>query len=369
MSTRNPLGSVYRRREGVYEVRKTVTDADGSKSTVRETVHGSYGDAVARLSQISDELTPTRGGSDLMTLSDYFWGWFLPDLMAKGRSKSTLNGYESTFRRHIGPKLGHERLIDVERASMAPGMWSQASPNTERKAVRLLKQVMRSAYDCGLLRSEPMRRRVPLRPHVRVPAAVWTANEAVEALGRLQGSGSELLVPFCLMVGAGLRREEALAVTVDDYVTVGGTLCVTVTKAVTDEDGLKPTKTPQSVRTVGISEPFASALIESAGKWSLRWKPNAYGRKWKESFSEGGPLHGMRWCEMRTLRHANETMMLESGVDPVTVAKLHGHSQAVSYAHYLVTTSTAALKAARMVSDYAASAEKVGASPIIGIKH
>lgn len=360
MTRRNPLGSVYERSEGVYELRKSVKGPDGSTKVVRETVHGTYADAIRRLSEISDELGAKTGGSDQMTLSQYFWGRFLVDLRAKGRYESTLKGYESTFKRHLEPEIGEMALRDVENRAYDQKLWSKCSPNTSRKAFRLLRQVMRSAWDVGLLQREPMRRRMPLDTHHRGQSVVWTAEEALEGLRRLSASDSELLVPFCLMVGGGLRREEALAVTESDYVTVGDTLCVSVTKAVTDEDGLKPTKTQQSVRVVGISEPFASELRKRRGTWSLRWKPNVYGRKWTRMFSDGGILCGMRRCEMRTLRHANETMMLESGVDPVTVAKLHGHSQAVSYANYLVVTSPAALRAAKMVSDYAGRSEKVG---------
>ena len=66
--------------------------------------------------------------------------------------------------------------------SPAPWVWSIDSPGAARKAFKVLKQALRSAFDFGFLPDEPLRRRIPLpRVETRRPTA-WDASDLAMAM-------------------------------------------------------------------------------------------------------------------------------------------------------------------------------------------
>ena len=151
------------------------------------------------------------------------------------------------------------------------------------------------------------------------------------------------------MVGAGLRREEALALTWRDVrrVEVGGRMVVqlAVWRARTWEDGTRATKTARSRRVAAVAEPFATRL------WELRGDPDelvcALGagnmaRTWRRLWGEGRPLAPLPYLPLSRMRATHETMMQAAGVPDSVNAAAHGHSVAVAYGHYMRPDSASA---------------------------
>lgn len=363
---RDQLGSMYERKPGVWELRKQCgRHVDGSPRIVRETYRGDRDAARAELYAMSERMGDTMPDADGMTVGIFFREYFAKGLRRQGRAEATVTGYESTYRVNIAERWGHVPLVSVTDGDVRKWVWSIPRPNTARKSYKLLKQVLRAAFDYGFLDEEPLRRRCPLPAYERPRPEVWGAHEVSEALHRLDGSRIEPVV--LLMLGGGLRREEAMAVTMADvrWGTALGmdghdalTAFVTVDKAFTTDDGLRKTKNQQSVRTVAVGEPFSSRLracmpsggpivVEKDGSLA---DPNRCGKEWASYFRQGGRLDGLPRIKMMELRHTHATLMLASGVDPATTAKAHGHSTAVEYEHYLAPTDETMARAAVMVS-------------------
>ncbi len=373
-SKRDPLGSAYERTPGVWEIRKQCGRLpSGEPRIIRETVRGTEAQARAELYAISERMGEVPAEADGMTVETFFRLYFVPGLRKQGRANVTVYGYESTFRSHVLPRWGVVPLDAVRDGDVRAWAWGIDGAKTARKSVKLLRQVMRAAYDYGFLEDEPLRRRIPLPSAPRDKPEVWGGREVLEALTRLEAAGSPLLPVFCLMAGAGLRREEAMAVTradmtYRDSLLMDGsealTAFVRVDKAYTCKDGLKRTKNPQSVRTAAAGEPFSSALRRSmpdgpivAGRDGALANPDEVGRRWTALFAPGGALGGMRRIRLMNLRHTNATLMLSSGVDPRLTAKAQGHSSEVEYGYYLNPTPEDMASAASAVSRGLASEE------------
>ena len=188
----------------------------------------------------------------------------------------------------------------------------------------------------------------PLRyPRADTSIEVWDAHEAVEALERLRGHRIYPLV--LLMVGAGLRRSEALAASWDD-VEFGETVTVRVDKSFR-HGTMRPTKNQSSVRTVPIAEPFASMLrdIRSEGR-ICPMTEDAAKSSWRRL--RKGELAGMS-IPMKNLRHTHESLMRDAGVSDSVNSQLHGHSDIkTDYRHYLARTSQSSRDAARRLGAY-----------------
>lgn len=119
-----------------------------------------------------------------------------------------------------------------------------------------LRAILRSAWEDGLMPDEPMRGRLDLPSRDTRPKAVWTAEQASEALSRLHGADIE---PLCLaMLGAGLSASEARACDWGDF----SPDCteVTVDGAYTEMDGMKGPKTSRRYRTVPVLGVCAARL-------------------------------------------------------------------------------------------------------------
>jgi integrase len=178
-------------------------------------------------------------------------------------------------------------------------------------------------------------------------SAVWDAETVLRAMPRLR----DLPLESCwlCMVGAGLRREEALALTWRDVrrVEVGGRMVVqlAVWRARTWEDGTRATKTARSRRVAAVAEPFATRL------WELRGDPDALvcplgagnmARTWRRLWGDGRPLASLPYLPLSRMRATHETMMQAAGVPDSVNAAAHGHSVAVAYGHYMRQDSTSA---------------------------
>lgn len=354
-SKRNKLGSIRQRRNGVWEIRKQVAD-----NVIYDTVYGTKADAQAALYVLNKQLGSLPVEAQNMTIKVFAESWWLEGLMRQGRANVTIKGYKDTLRNHVLPRWGKVALFDVHEAEVRQWVWNFKSAQVARRSFKLLKQILRAAYDYGFLDTEPLTRKIPLPQAPRKPIEVWEAHEVARALEKL--SESPLLPLFCLMAGGGLRLEEALAIhweNIETYVLDSGQfMCsVLVDKAYTDHDGYKQTKTTQSTRRVAIAEPFATSLLKSMPRQgpALAWSTgNNQGTakasyRWRLAFKSDGCLYGMRYIPISHLRHTHATLMLASGTDPITTAKAHGHSTQVAYTHYIAPTDSVMQNAALKV--------------------
>lgn len=376
--TRRPYGSGSIRNLGgdLWEV--SVCNgrrADGERRRKSRRVHGDWNDAEAELVRLRAEMGASPNAGDVMTLDAYFWGVYVPDREQSLRqspdeailARGTLNGYISFYRKHIAPAFGAWEADEIDTAAVRHWAMRLPSAAAAEKGVRYLRAIMRAMWDDELLDDKPLERRVKLPRHQVEPVGVWSPEELLEALQRLRGHQLEALV--LAIAGGGLRREEALALDLPDDLEFAEetamdgttrTVCrLTVRKAWVDGDAQrKRTKTYQ-VRPVTIDDPFAARLAEvvADGRTKLLMRrdgsaplvPTSVPETWRRAFGPRGPLHGMRFVELRTMRHLHETLTAVGGIGDARNAMLHGHSQAVMYSNYLALASDDADRMAEAV--------------------
>lgn len=360
--TRRPYGSGSIRNLGGdrWEVRASHgRKSDGRPRQLSRVVHGDKAEAEAALVKLRIDLGAKPNLADTMTLDEYFWGVFMPE--KESGPRSTYDTYKSVYKVNIAPAFGSWPADQISRGDVQRWV-RRLSPSKADKAFRHLRAILRAMYDEELLDEEPLRRRIKIPRHQVAQKGVWTASELAEALARMKGHQLEGIV--LAMAGGGLRREEALAIDLPEDLsfieTEHGIICRLVVDGTwtSGSEQQNYTKTYR-VRPVTIAEPFSSRLMDIAldgrSKLVMRrdgsspLKPGSIPETWKKAFADGSVLYGMRYVELRTLRHCHETIVAQAGFADAENAMLHGHSQQVMYGHYLSVASDAADRMAEIV--------------------
>ena len=389
--TRSKLGSKRQLPSGRWFVRVSAGKRrDGSRRVLSKTVDTER-EADICIAEFASQLARVPAAGDPMKLLDYYELFFVPTRKMRGLANSTLISYEYVFRKYIEPVFG-DREMDAIDGREVQSMLHLMPADAAKRFVRVLRTVLRAAWEDGLLAEKPLDRTFHYPKAAQKESRVWSASALSRALSVLRGRPLEGIT--LLMAGAGLRREEAYPLRFSEISfeeTNDGTLAVfEVNRAETLQDGVKDTKTEFSQRLVVVGEPFSSRLRELAkedasvphGKHpgdpdrAGRVCPislHRVGRSWKEMWEEKVPSKhddparacakgamlaaGVPYIPMSRLRATHETLLQASGVEDTLNARIHGRSSAsdVGYTHYLVPQEEGKAKAAT------ALAEKLGA--------
>lgn len=194
---------------------------------------------------------------------------------------------------------------------------------------------------------------------------IWDVDTVLLAMERLRGLPIETC--WLCMVGAGLRREEALALRWKDVrrIKVAGreVTQIAVHAANTAKDGRLSTKN-KKLRIVAMVEPFGNRLWELSQerdksvcdispknisrRWRLMWEP----LKVSKHMPKEPATHVYRgvmladpavpFIHLKQMRATHTTMMQAAGVSDSLNAAMHGHSERVAYTNYLMPDTTAA---------------------------
>ena len=194
---------------------------------------------------------------------------------------------------------------------------------------------------------------------------IWDVDTVLLAMERLRGLPIETC--WLCMVGAGLRREEALALRWKDVrrIKVAGreVTQIAVHAANTAKDGRLSTKN-KKLRIVAMVEPFGNRLWELSlerdksvcdispknisRRWRLMWEP----LKVSKHMPKKPATHVYRgvmladpevpFIHLKQMRATHTTMMQAAGVSDSLNAAMHGHSERVAYSNYLMPDTTAA---------------------------
>lgn len=241
------------------DVQKVV---DGKPRRLTGTAHGTIADAKLLESRLLLVIDQESVNAEDVTLGDYFDLAFIPGRESAGRMKATTASYRKTFDKWIRPNYGKRYLRTITSRDARAAV---SASTAQKNVLKTFRAVMNAAYDDGRIDVPVSFRRINTadRPSVKRPP--WTAAEVLGAVDALAGTGFAELV---LLTGiSGLRKEEILALTPGDFSVLAGRdgqsiLMISVNGAYTDEDGLKVTKTPESVRRVPAVLRFQSRLIE-----------------------------------------------------------------------------------------------------------
>ena len=336
---------------------------DGSIRRKSETFYGTEREADRRIEEIYMEMSenPTLGSG--YTLDEYFRTRFLP-----GRSdltKQTLDFHKNMWK-HVPEKWKNSELQEQPHATVQRWINSLA-PGVAHHAMRTYRAVLRAAWYDDLLTDEPFKKpfRYPRKKASKLD--VWSAYEVSQSIEKLRGDS--LYGIFLCMAGAGLRREEGLALNWEDIDFIpfeqdekGNVLHwmarIKVFDAFTELDGEKATKTADSFRIVSLAPVFANPLHSIAhedgpvckSRHNRRMSASQLPKHWKGLWREGYPLEGLTYIPINRLRHTNTTLMHEAEVSDFTISRTRGHkSLQMAYDHYLAPSSKQADMAALAV--------------------
>ena len=369
---RNGLGE--RRRLADGRIRVTVchgTDIRGRKrrvSAVAETEADA--DRVAMELAASLGMRPDLGNG--LTLRRWW------DAYAAGRGNRLANATFKRYRRDMDkvwlPELGGTDISLITRADVQRVLLTLPSRPTAAHAKATLSAVLTQAVRDGHLKENQIRQGGYELPGdvgcadwdstdyesdpfgaIEGTAGVWDARTVLRAASILRGNPIEPC--FLAMVGAGLRKEEALALHWRDVrrIEVGGRMVtqLAVHHALTAEDGFKRTKTRRSVRIVAMVEPFGVRLWGLRGerdewvctlgegnvhhRWADMWKPCPSKHARRKDRRRGIMVdidEPVPWLPLHRLRATHATYLQQAGVADSVNAAAHGHSERVSYGHY-----------------------------------
>lgn len=297
------------------------------------------------------------------TIADY-WAIYQE---TKGRrlANATLSRYSHSMGKHVLPSMGDMELGSVRHVDVQRMVLECPTRGTASQAKRSLSAVLGQAVADGYIERNPCAGRLELPadnavltsvseqedPFAAIEgnSATWDVETVLAAMPRLRGLPLEPC--WLCMVGAGLRREEALALRWKDVRRRDGVTELAVHRARTEKDGIKCTKTAQSVRIAQMIEPMGARLMELAGepkalvcavsagnlskRWANLWKPR--GKQCPNCAPKGIMLEepAIPYLPLRRMRATHESLMQAAGVLDSVNAAAHGHSRAVSYRHYL----------------------------------
>ena len=301
-------------------------------------------------------------------------------------AKVTLERYGTEMRGTWLPALGGKDITLISHADIQAVVIKAKTRSMAKERIKTLSAVLTHAVREGHLSVNPCRN-APFElpgdvgkedlsgvdydddPFAAIEGVknVWDIQTVLMAMKRLRGLPLETC--WLAMVGAGLRREEALALRWKDVrrIKVAGreVTQIAVHGANTAKDGMGTTKTAKSVRIVAMVEPFGARLWELKGdrdslvcdvspknisrRWRLMWEPlKSDSKHMPKDFAthvyRGVMLEDPKipFIHLKQMRATHTTMMQAAGVSDSLNAAVHGHSERVAYTNYLMPDSTAA---------------------------
>jgi integrase len=314
----------------------------------------------AELAKLARGLTHTDG-----TVGGYVIGWLRDVEVGPG----TLPRYQSHIARRIEPTLGAVPLTGLRPSQVRAAMraWTGA-PATRAGTLRLLRAAMKQAVSDRLIADDPTAG-IPYPKAVTHQPVTLTAAEAKHLMATVKGERFASILAVSL--GLGVRRGEALGLRTQDVhldvqsVTIAKSLRYIPPELRAPGEGpyrLTGTKTGQTreVPLPGfVAEALRAALEQrDAEKRAAKvYAPNDFVfcdprgnsvpletlRTWYLGALERAGLPPARWHDLRA---TTITLLLDMGVDVLTIQRIVGHRDLATTRRYVGKTPTAMTGAA-----------------------
>jgi integrase len=323
-------GKLRERADGRWEFRKVI---DGKR---RSFYGASRSEALAGPTRASETARRDAETAADVTVADYAARW-----TANRRSAvraSTIRHNASALSKWVLPAIGGRKLrtvtVDDVHGVQAAAVAKGRQPGTVRTLNLVMRALFRDAVEDGLIPSNPAAIRAP-----RVtPRDLSTPPLSVDEVKRLREAarGDRFEALLCLVLTVGMRPGELLALHARDVDTERRTVIVRGTITDAPDGGLTigETKSRAGMRVVPMTSACAAAferqlaglkpdaLIFPADNGGLLSPTNFLYRYFYPLLVRAG----LPRVTMRDLRHTALTYMVADKVDPVTVAKIAGHS-------------------------------------------
>ncbi|GAA1765884.1 tyrosine-type recombinase/integrase [Luedemannella helvata] len=398
----NGEGTVFQRLDGRWQGAGYVYTSDGSRKRVYV-----YGDTRKEANdKLADKLSASNRGVVVaadpnLTVGDYLNHWL--HTIAKPRIRTTTFAtYEGLVRRFLIPGLGARRLgtltvrdvrtylDEVSNACQccAQGIDAKRDPTNRHKqsrprccaignccnktvrpaTVRYIRGVLSAALADGV-REDILGRNVASAVRLSSPKSDFQPFTAKEASKYLMTAASNRYgALFELALRTGMRQGEILGLKWTDIDLRRGHLYIQRTLARTKGGPtFQPVKTYRSARRILVPTSCLTSLKRQ--QWRQGVDQREAGEHWQDTglvFTNphGGPLDprvvftnhraicdmaDIRYIRFHDLRHTCASLLLEQGVELVTIKELLGHAQisttADIYSHVRVRLQRGAIEA------------------------
>lgn len=343
-SRRRAWGSITESVRGKKYVLRWMENTPHGRRRPCETFYGTYREACARLDEIhvlkaSDKPT--------MTIGQIYRAWYLPWLARRvgdGKTKAgTVKRYRECWAKTVEPEWGHVPVTAVKALRVQEWLMTLPSSNAN-VAITVLRKIGDFATNYELVETNRFRSKyeMPTRTTRTKGTGVYDFRRAAEVWRKVEGTAVE--PAYILAAFGGVRTGESLGVkSAEVYrIEAGGVsfAAVPIVRRMGDA-GYEPMpdgdlKTPQSVRTALVPDPFGARLLHLAGRgeWlcgiCAPLNKGLLKARWDECAGDSRiPFANLR-TSWRTFAQ------YEWGVDYDTLEVLMGHAlPGVTGAHYL----------------------------------
>lgn len=317
----------------------------GKRDRIFRNCNGTKRDARSMMHKLITEMEQgkitKKTGKTVGEWMDEWLGEYMPNL-----EETTRLGYQGKIKCYIKPSIG-EILIQSLRASHIQRMVNDMvekglSPKNIRDTYNNVNAAMKLAVKTHLIPYNPCEG-VTLPKKKKYKAKVYP----VEMLNKLltETKGSDIYIPILILVSAGLRRGELLALRWKDIDFENKVLKVRK-NMVKGLKGyvIKSPKTESGIRDIRLGDNVIRELAIAKAQYAQKmlaygpgfqnlgfviskadgspFSPDAMTRKWTR-FLERKKLPKIR---LHDLRHSNATALIQAGVNPRVVQQRLGHS-------------------------------------------
>lgn len=238
----------------------------GKRRYVSQEVEGTYRQAEQALTKMYASMdSGTFVEPSKLTLSGYLTGWL------KGRSQvlspKSYRDYDHLIKKNIAPYIGHVALskltaLDIQRCYGSLLSDRKLSSRTVRYTHAVLSSALSRAVALNVLLRNPAELvELPKRDRQGSAASALTFEETAKFLNHNQQSGDRLHALWRLLLTAGLRPQEALALQWSDIADASVTIRRALVESTPGCWTIGETKTEDSVRRVTLSQETLDALI------------------------------------------------------------------------------------------------------------
>ncbi|MFB5192955.1 tyrosine-type recombinase/integrase [Alicyclobacillus fastidiosus] len=337
-------------------------DRSGKRVYHNKTIHGKKRDAERYARLIESErdngtyVQPTK-----QKLEEYLDQW-LQEYAQKRVSARTFKDYRSMMERHVYPRMGHEKLTEVQNMPMAcqkliNEVESNSGVRTAQYVHMVFKQALAQALKLGLIARNPMELVDRPRDQKKTMMAM-SQTDVKQFLGAAEGN--RYFAFFALLIDTGMRPSEAMALRWED-VDLERRVIYVQHSLERDADGwsLKEPKTNKSRRSVPVTAGVARLLQQQKREQAERrlqsgavnedhgfvftarnGEPlelhNVVNRYFKPILKKAGLSSDFRLYD---LRHTCATLLLSAGENPKIIAERLGHASVTMtldrYSHVL----------------------------------
>lgn len=338
-----------KRSDGLYQ--KSIAVArKGDGTLIRKVVYGKTKKELE--DKVAELTTELNSGIDVcensITFKELAYIWF--EQYNPVASEHWKYENEMHLKNHLFPYIGDIRIRDLKQIHLQMILGKMAKENYSHKTVKTIKQiavrVMKVAVDSDLLLKNPFTgvNAFGKAPEIRMPITPEQQKLVTE-----NWRGHRMGLPAMIMLYAGLRRGEMLALNWEDIdfekkvITVSKALCI-----LSNRSYIKEPKTKAGVRQVPIPDILLDALKEvrrDKGPVFSTVKVEeisdmSYRRAWESYMSflnvcAGGVRGKSKACKTvwvidkftaHMLRHTYATMLFDANVDVKSAQKFLGHA-------------------------------------------